>query len=122
MPGNSGSSVRQASCSEGNCSGATTAWKMLWHGQALTPTKAVGQDRNRCAGGARQVPRKKEESVIAEAKLTVAGLRARAVNIKLGRPVQTSGGEIPTAPLVLIDLSTEEGVTGRSYVFAYTPL
>ena len=60
--------------------------------------------------------------MITEPKLTVAGLRARAVNIKLDRPVQTSGGEIPTAPLVLIDLSTEEGVTGRSYVFSYTPL
>jgi mandelate racemase len=28
----------------------------------------------------------------------------------------------PTAPLVLIDLETEEGPIGRSYVFSYTPL
>jgi mandelate racemase len=60
--------------------------------------------------------------MIAEAKLTVAGLRARAVNVELERPVQTSGGEIPTAPLVLIDLETREGTTGRAYVFSYTPL
>jgi len=39
-----------------------------------------------------------------ESDLTVAGLGARAVNVALERPVQTSGGEIPSAPLVLIDL------------------
>ena len=60
--------------------------------------------------------------MITEAKLTVAGLRARAVNVKLERPVQTSSGEIPTAPLVLMDLETREGTTGRAYVFSYTPL
>jgi len=60
--------------------------------------------------------------MITEAKLTVAGLRARAVNVELERPVQTSSGEIPTAPLVLIDLETREGTTGRAYVFSYTPL
>ena len=37
-------------------------------------------------------------------------------------PLQTSGGAVGSAPLVLIDLETEEGVTGRSYIFAYTPL
>jgi mandelate racemase len=44
------------------------------------------------------------------------------VNVELERPVQTSSGEIPTAPLVLIDLETREGATGRAYVFSYTPL
>jgi mandelate racemase len=34
--------------------------------------------------------------------------------------VQTSGGEIFTAPLVLIDLKTREGTTGRAYVFSYS--
>ena len=60
--------------------------------------------------------------MITDAKLTVAGLRARAVNVELERPVQTSSGDIPTAPLVLIDLETREGATGRAYVFSYTPL
>src|SRR5215212_4059035 len=60
--------------------------------------------------------------MITEARLTVAGLRARAVNVELAPPVQTSGGEIPTAPLVLIDLETENGTTGHAYVFSYTPL
>ena len=58
--------------------------------------------------------------MITEAELTVATVHARAVNITLERPVQTSGGEIPTTPLVLIDLETREGATGRAYVFSYT--
>jgi mandelate racemase len=59
--------------------------------------------------------------MITEAELTVATVHARAVNITLERPVQTSGGEIPTAPLVLIDLETREGAPGaRLYVFSYT--
>ena len=60
--------------------------------------------------------------MIAEASLTISGLQARAVNVELERPVQTSGGEIPTAPLVLVDLQTEEGTTGRAYVRSYTTL
>ena len=38
----------------------------------------------------------------------------------LSRPLRTAVGEIPAAPLVLIDLHTREGVTGRTYLFAYT--
>jgi mandelate racemase len=60
--------------------------------------------------------------MITESELTISGLRATSVNVELERPIQTSGGEIPTAPLVLVDLETEEGTTGRSYVFSYTPL
>ena len=60
--------------------------------------------------------------MITEAGLTVAGLRARAVSVELERPVQTSSGEIPVAPLVLIDLETREGTTGLAYVFSYTTL
>jgi mandelate racemase len=55
-------------------------------------------------------------------KLTIRGVRARAVDVPLQRPLQTSGGLVKTAPLVLIDLETEEGVTGCSYVFCYTPI
>ncbi|MBI1788360.1 MAG: mandelate racemase [Acidobacteria bacterium] len=54
--------------------------------------------------------------------LTVRSLQARAVNVPLKRPLQTGGGLVATAPLVLIDLETTEGVTGSSYVFCYTPL
>ena len=54
--------------------------------------------------------------------LTVAGLRARPVNVPLDPPVQTASGWIEAAPLVLVDLLTEEGITGRSYIFCYTPV
>jgi mandelate racemase len=47
---------------------------------------------------------------------------ARAVNVPLEYPVRTSVGIVATSPLVLIDLHTDAGVTGRSYVFTYTPL
>jgi mandelate racemase len=37
-------------------------------------------------------------------------------------PLETSNGTIRIAPLALIDLETNEGVTGRTYLFCYTPL
>ncbi len=53
--------------------------------------------------------------------LTLRAIRTRAVGAPMKRPLRTSAGSIPTAPLVLIDLETEEGVTGHSYLFAYRP-
>lgn len=53
-------------------------------------------------------------------QLTVHSVRVRAVDVPLARPLTTSSGSIPSAALVLIDLLTNEGVTGRSYVFTYT--
>ena len=53
---------------------------------------------------------------------TIRNVRARAVRVPLQRPIKTAVGEIPAAPLVLIDVETEEGVRGRAYVFGYTPL
>jgi len=55
-------------------------------------------------------------------KLTLRELRVRAVQAPMRRPLQTSGGTVRIAPLALIDLVTEEGVTGRTYPFCYTPL
>ena len=52
----------------------------------------------------------------------IAEVVARAVNVPLEFPVRTSVGIVDTAPLVLIDMKTDAGVTGRSYVFTYTPL
>jgi mandelate racemase len=60
--------------------------------------------------------------MFAETKLTISGLQARAVNVELKRPVQTSAGEITSAALVLIDLETREGTTGRAYVRSYTTI
>ncbi len=55
-------------------------------------------------------------------QLTIRGLRVRAVDAPLANPIRTAVGEVPSAPLVLVDILTEEGVTGRSYLFAYTPV
>ncbi|MFQ6022312.1 MAG: enolase C-terminal domain-like protein [Acidiferrobacterales bacterium] len=54
--------------------------------------------------------------------LTVRALRVRAVDVPIQRPLQTSGGVVETAPLVLIDLETDEGPIGCSYIFCYTRL
>ncbi len=57
-----------------------------------------------------------------QARLTIRGLRTRSANVPMRRPLATSGGTVGTAPLVLIDLETEEGIAGCAYVFCYTPL
>lgn len=54
--------------------------------------------------------------------LTIKAVRTRAVNVPLEFPVKTSVGIVSTSPLVLIDLETNKGITGKSYVFTYTPL
>ena len=48
-------------------------------------------------------------------------LRARPVLCPIRRPPVSASGAIPTAPLVLLDLETDAGVTGRSYVFGFAP-
>ena len=63
-----------------------------------------------------------EPPVTASTKLTVRSLAARAVNVPLRLPLQTSSGTLQIAPLALVDLQTEEGITGRTYLFCYTPL
>lgn len=54
------------------------------------------------------------------ARLTVRDVRARPVNVPVDPPLETASGTIGTAPFVLIDVLTEEGVTGLGYVFCYT--
>jgi mandelate racemase len=51
--------------------------------------------------------------------LKIRGLRARPVLVPFKRPPASASGAIPTAALVLIDLETNGGVTGRSYVFGF---
>ncbi len=51
--------------------------------------------------------------------LTIRSLRTTVVDVPMGRPLGTSARTIRTAPLLLIDLETEEGVTGRTYLFCY---
>jgi mandelate racemase len=52
--------------------------------------------------------------------LTVRRLEARPVVLKLKRPVVARIATIAEWPLILIDLHTEEGIVGRSYLEPYT--
>ena len=52
-------------------------------------------------------------------QLTVRALRATAVEVPMKHVLGTSAAAVRAAPLLLIDLDTEEGVTGRSYLFCY---
>ncbi len=54
-------------------------------------------------------------------KLTVRSLAARPVLLRLERPIIARIATITEWPLILIDLQTEEGIIGRSYLEPYTP-
>jgi len=54
--------------------------------------------------------------------VTIDAVRAMPVIVPLERPLTAASGRIDRAPLILIDLQTREGVTGRAYLFAYFPL
>jgi mandelate racemase len=53
--------------------------------------------------------------------LTLKSIRARPVVLKLKRPVVARIATLTDWPLILIDLYTEEGVIGRSYLEPYIP-
>ncbi|HEY5623223.1 MAG TPA: enolase C-terminal domain-like protein, partial [Gammaproteobacteria bacterium] len=53
------------------------------------------------------------------APLTVRTIRARAVRAPMKRPLGTSAARMTHAPLVLVDVETQEGVTGCAYAFCY---
>lgn len=57
----------------------------------------------------------------AQSQLTVHSIQSVGVLVPMARPLGTSAQALTQAPLMLIDLLTEEGVTGRSYLFCYTP-
>lgn len=52
--------------------------------------------------------------------LTVRAVRAVGVEVPMTYTLGTSAAKITTAPLVLLDLETNEGVTSRSYLFCFT--
>ena len=50
--------------------------------------------------------------------MKIEGIRARAVAAPVKRPLQTASGTVSAAALILIDLRTDEGIVGRSYLFS----
>src|SRR3954447_14206103 len=53
---------------------------------------------------------------------TIRSIKARAVTTPLKRPLKNAFGVFVAAPLVLIDIATDQGVTGHSYIFAYAEM
>lgn len=64
---------------------------------------------------------------MSEAAITVCAhpvlrsVKTRAVRLPLTFALGTSAAIVRAVPLLLVDLATEQGVVGRSYVFCYTP-
>jgi len=50
--------------------------------------------------------------------MKIASIRVRAVAAPMKRPLATSTGALTVAPLLLIDLATDQGIVGRCYLFA----
>jgi mandelate racemase len=53
--------------------------------------------------------------------LTLRGVETFAVEVPMTYPLGTSAAIVRKAPLLLVDLETEEGITGRTYLFCYRP-
>ena len=51
--------------------------------------------------------------------LTIRSVRTTPVLVPMTYALGTSAARVTEAPLLLIDLDTEEGITGRSYLFCY---
>jgi mandelate racemase len=51
--------------------------------------------------------------------LTIREIQATGVEVPMTCALGTSRARVTSAPLLLIDLLTEEGVTGRAYLFCY---
>ena len=54
--------------------------------------------------------------------LIIRDIRARAIVAPLTRPVRTASGAVAVSPLILVDVLTEQGITGNAYLFGYTPV
>ena len=53
-----------------------------------------------------------------KADLKIKSISVRAVAVPMRRPLMTSTGAVSVAPLLLVDLKTDGGIVGRSYLFA----
>jgi mandelate racemase len=60
------------------------------------------------------------QAEVTPAGLTIRGVATTAVRVPLTFPLGTSAAVVRAAPLLLVDLLTEEGVTGRAWLFGYT--
>ena len=56
---------------------------------------------------------------MSSARLTVDSIEAVAVEVPMKHVLGTSQAAVRAAPLLLVDVRTREGVTGRTYLFCY---
>lgn len=56
-----------------------------------------------------------------QSELTIRNIRAVGVKVPMTYVLGTSAQAVREAPLLLIDLETEQGVTGHAYQFCYLP-
>src|SRR5205085_8908147 len=63
-----------------------------------------------------------EEHAMSKPVPAIRSVKARALVVPLARPVKNAFGVIDVGPLVLIDVETDQGVTGRAYIFAYAKM
>src|SRR5262245_2388992 len=54
-------------------------------------------------------------------RLTIRNIRATPVLVPMHYVLGTSAQAVREAPLMLVDVEMEEGVTGRAYQFCYLP-
>lgn len=54
--------------------------------------------------------------------LIISRILARPVIAPLHRPIRTASGAIEASPLLLLDVHTEQDITGSAYLFAYAPM
>lgn len=54
-------------------------------------------------------------------RLTIHSIRAIPVSVPMTYTLGTSAGTVRDAPLLLVDLETQEGVIGHAYQFCYRP-
>lgn len=55
----------------------------------------------------------------ARTDLTLRDIVARPVNVPMRRPLATASGAITSVSLVLIDVTTQGGITGHAYLFSF---
>lgn len=55
-----------------------------------------------------------------DSDLKITAVTARPVMVPMARPLHTASGAVEQAALILIDIETNQGLTGRSYLFAFT--
>lgn len=56
-----------------------------------------------------------------DGSLTIRGVTTTPVLVPMTYALGTSAARVTQAPLLLVDLETEEGIVGRTYLFGYRP-